>query len=85
MASSTIIPSAITQPDLSFIGSDGKPVTFQIVGFAVDGNSVKPLTWPAVPSKAETYVRTSSGFQRFDIESGLSAGPYFTSLSGVSK
>lgn len=81
----TIIPSSIQQPDLSFIGSDGRPVTFQIIGFSIDGNVAKAVTWPAVPAKALVFSRTAGGYQRFDLDSGTASGPYFGNLSEATK
>ena len=85
MASTVIIPSSIEQPNLSYIGSDGKSVTFQIVAFAIDGSTAKPITWPVVPAKAKTFVRTAGGFQVFDLDAGLASGPYIGNLSEASK
>ena len=85
MASTVIIPSSIEQPNLSYIGSDGKPVTFQIVAFAVDGNVARPITWPVVPAKSKVFVRSAGGYQAFDLDAGLGIGPYFTNLAEVGK
>lgn len=85
MASPTIIASTIEHPDLSYIGPDGRAVRFQIVAFAVDGSVAKPITWPVVPAKAKTFVRTAGGFQVFDLDAGLASGPYIGNLSEASK
>lgn len=85
MASPTVIPSAIEQPNLSYIGSDGRPVAFQILAFAVDGNVARPITWPVVPAKSKVFVRTAGGYQAFDLDAGLASGPYFGNLAEVGK
>jgi hypothetical protein len=77
----TIVPSNIEQGDLGFIGADGRLVRFQIVAFAVTDGAATPVTWPSVPSKADVYIRSSAGFQRFDLASGLGHGPQVVSLS----
>ena len=83
MASPTIIPSNIEQGDLGYIGADGRLVRFQIVAFAIDGTTANPVTWPAVPPKADVFIRSSGGFQRFDLASGLASGPQSINLSMV--
>lgn len=85
MASPIIIASTIEQGNLSYIGSDGRPVAFQIVAFAIEGNTVRPITWPAVPAKSKVVIRNSSGFQSFDLESGLAHGAYTNNLAEVGK
>ena len=81
----TIVPSSIEQANLSFVGADGRLVSFQIVAFAVDGTTANPITWPAVPGKSDVYIRTSAGFQRFDLASGLAHGPQGITIGEVQK
>ena len=83
MASPAIVTSNINQGELGFVGPDGRLTKFQIVGFIIDGGTATPITWPAVPSKSEVFIRSSAGFQRFDLSSGLASGPQTLTISGA--
>ena len=80
MASTHTIIPARSSLSLCFVESDPpQPQPFEIVGYQIDEKGkATPITYPAVPAKAQVFVKRDGGFKPFDLASGRTTGQTVT-------
>lgn len=75
----TLVPVP-ESPALCFSMKGAPPVNFSIIAFNIDGDTVKPICWPTPPRGAKVFLRSSGGYQDFDLATGLASGPFRSSV-----
>ena len=80
MASTTTIIPAHSALQLVFIEGEDKPAQpFELVGYQVDEKGTAAvITYPAVPKKAQVFVKRDGGYKPFDLATGRTTGPTVT-------
>ena len=70
----TTVPAQVS-PDLCFVAKGQRPVSFSIVAYQIDDGSARPVCYPTPPTKARILLETNTGYQDFDLATGLASGP----------
>ena len=81
MATTTTIIPARSSLELVFIEGENKQAQpFELVAYQVDEKgTATPITYPAVPKKAQVFVKRDGGYKPFDLATGRTTGPTVTS------
>ena len=69
-----IVPAQVS-PELCFVAKGQGPVNFAIVAYQIDDGSARPVCYPTPPAKARILLQTNTGYQDFDLATGLVSGP----------
>ena len=80
MASTTTIIPARSSLELVFIeGENTRMQPVEIIGYQVDEKGkATPITYPAVPAKAQVFIKRDGGFKPFDLATGRTTGQTVT-------
>lgn len=76
----TIVPAHVSPP-LCFVCKGTAPTAFEIVAYAIDGETARPICYPIPPAKARIYQHTSGHYQPFDLNTGLPSGAVQSSIT----